>query len=411
MTQGVKPHNPPGEASPAHAVTSDEGRPIPVLIAAKAEVFSALKPLLAASGFDAVRGHEPGETVLALQTEPDTLLLAEAGAFGPELHHTFEELAQHCPRVRRVLLVEAGDLGKVSPTINAGLVHRLLLRPIGDDQVVEALRAQARHQNLANRTSELKALAAKKSHELDLAQRLLRLQRLAAVGTLAAGLAHEINNPLGSILAFAQILIREGKFTGEDLEALQFIEQGAVRCKRVIDAVVRFAHMANAPETDEPVRLAEVAEETAGLMKKELEGAGIETRLQIADPGLAVRGSLQSLLQLVQALVANAGEAIRSAERRGKIAISVFVRDNRACISVSDNGRGIAPELRDRIFEPFYTTKTEGEAIGLGLTTADRIAHLHGGLIEVESEPDRGSTFTVVLPGLDLGVREGNHND
>ena len=225
------------------------------------------------------------------------------------------------------------------------------------------------------------------------------------MGQLAAGLAHEINNPLGTILAFSQILIREQTLEGEDLEAVRYIEQGAIRCKRVIDAVVRFANQSSAPELRERIGLEEVAKETLILMQKQIEAASVTVELAAAQAP-EVLGTFQHLQQLTQALLTNAVEATAGRAEPGKILISTFVRGDRGCLAVRDNGRGVEHRLRDRIFEPFFTTKTEGEAAGLGLTTADHIAQIHGGLLEIDSEPDVGSTFTLVLPLLRDGDAE-----
>jgi two-component system NtrC family sensor kinase len=257
---------------------------------------------------------------------------------------------------------------------------------------------------------QLSELLARRTQELELAHRLLRLNRLTAVDQLAAGLAHEINNPLGTIMAFTQILIREGRLAGEDLEALRYIEQGALRCKRVIEAVVHHASQSTAPSTREPLPLNEVARATLALMRPQIDASGSVVQASLEQPSPEVIGTFQHLQRLTQILLTNALDATRGGGRRGDITLSIFARGEQACLSVRDNGRGIAPSLRERIFEPFFTTKLEGEAAGLGLATADRIAQSHGGTIELDSEPDLGSTFTLVLPILRAGEAEANEN-
>ena len=275
---------------------------------------------------------------------------------------------------------------------------------------MEASIEDADIRTLARRNEELAELLAARTKELDLASQLLRLNRLTAVDQLAAGLAHYVNNPLGTIIAFTQILIREGKLAGEELEALGFIEQAALRCKRVIEAVVHHASHSNAPLLQEALSLDEVARAALATLRPQIEASGSVVRASLELPSPAVLGTFHSLQRVVQILLSNALDATRGGGRRGDIMLSTFAREDRACLSVRDNGRGIATTLRDKIFEPFFTTKLEGEAAGLGLATADRIAQSHGGTIEVESEPDLGSTFTLVLPILRPGEAEARAN-
>lgn len=386
MTQGATQTTPPIPARPPPAVV--------VALGAKAELAEVAQGL-AAEGLRVVSCAGPAEVLEALPREPEAILLVEAKLL-PTAAEALAGVRERWPSVRRVLL--ADEASPLRAALNGGLVQRLLLRPIDTATLVASLKDEASQRHLAEEASELQAYAAKKTRELNLAQRLLRLQQMAAVGQLAGGLAHELNNPLGSILAFSQILIREGTIVGDDLEALQFIEQGAIRCKRVIDAVVRFAHQSPGGPP-ERLALAEVARETMALMRKPIEHSGASPTLEV-DASIAVAGSFQQLQQLTQALLMNALEAVAEKSREGRLTLRVFAREGKACLEVGDNGRGIHHSLRDRLFEPFYTTKIEGEAAGLGLTTAARIAQTHGGMIQVDSEPERGSTFTLVLPQL-----------
>ncbi len=264
---------------------------------------------------------------------------------------------------------------------------------------------------LAKENQQLRELLARRTHELELASRLLRLKRLTAVDQLAAGLAHEINNPLGTIMAFTQILIREGRIAGEDLEALRFIEQSALRCKRVIEAVVHHSSQSDgAAASQTAVPLDDLARTSLAMMRPQIDASGALVHVSLGTPSPRVLGTLSNLQRVVHVLLSNALDATRGAGRPCDIKLSTFARGDKACLSVRDNGRGIAAGLRDKIFEPFFTTKIEGEAAGLGLATADRIAQSHGGLIEVDSEPDLGSTFTLVLPILGQGEAEARAN-
>ena len=217
------------------------------------------------------------------------------------------------------------------------------------------------------------------------------------------GLAHEINNPLGSVLAFAQILLRESRLDPDAFEAVRYIETGARRCKRVIDALVRFSHQSTAPPLQERVDLAEVACEAWELAKRDFPETSIEFKLSLEQPGPMAFGIYLELQQLARALLTNAVEAMVAIRGQRRLTLAVFQRGETACLSVRDTGHGIAANLREKIFDPFFTTKAqgEGEVAGLGLTTAYRIARSHQGTIELHSEPMQGSTFTLVLPLFD----------
>jgi len=196
--------------------------------------------------------------------------------------------------------------------------------------------------------------------------------------------------------------LRDGRLSTEDIEAVALIEQSAQRCKRVIEAVVKFGVPSHAEPTD--VDLGELAQETQALLLPDLRHASVAVETAFETPAPVVHGSFQELEQIVSALLRNAIESFDSpsgskSEQR-RIKLSVFSRQQQACLSVADNGRGIAPEVRDRIFDPFFSTKPEGAGAGLGLTIAERIAQTHGGELDIASEPGVGTTVTLFLPRL-----------
>ncbi|MEB2345405.1 MAG: ATP-binding protein [Deltaproteobacteria bacterium] len=238
--------------------------------------------------------------------------------------------------------------------------------------------------------------------------RLLTSARLAAVGDLAAGIAHEINNPLAYInanlralrdqwltLAEAWQMERE-KPRLEDvfedgLDMLDESLEGVDRTAAIVRDVRAFSHAgAGARERLEPHAL-------------------VERALRVADPHLrrratvvrelgpvpCVEGVRRELEQVLLNLVLNAAQALAE---EGTIRVRTVLRGEEVVISVADDGCGIAPELLERIFDPFFTTRPAGEGTGLGLSISHEIVRRHGGRIEVRSEPGRGSEFLVLLP-------------
>ncbi|HUB08575.1 MAG TPA: ATP-binding protein [Myxococcales bacterium] len=375
-----------------------EPSPRILLLDDEPHVLKALERALVSEAFE-VRFTTDADTALALlAAAPADVVVSDYRMPRVDGVTFLERVREQAPQARRVLLTGHADIQAIADAINHGAIHRLLLKPWDHLDLVVALREESRQGRLSERADELRRLADRKANELELARRLLRVQRLAAVGQLAAGLAHEINNPLGTILAFSQILLRDQRLVPENLEAVQFIEQAAQRCRRVIDAVVKFGVPSSAAPGE--VKIDDLIRETVGLLEPEIRRANAALKIDVESPTPATRGSFQELEQVVTALLRNALEALPGPSGERSIALRGFRRGGLACLSVHDSGRGIALEIRDRIFDPFFSTKAEGEAAGLGLTIAERIAQTHGGQLELVSEPGGGTTATLSLPEL-----------
>ncbi len=370
--------------------------PSVLLLDDELHVLRALERSLMSEGFRVSAATDADAAFRFLGEQPIDVVVSDY-----RMPHTdgvtfLEEIRRRRPEARRVLLTGQADIHAIADAINQGAIHRLLFKPWDHLDLVTALRDESQQGRLAERAEALRRVADRRTHELGLARRLLQVQRMAAVGQLAAGIAHEINNPLGTILAFSQILLREGRLSSEDVEAVGFIEQSAQRCKRVIEAVVKFG----VPVKGEPseVKLEDLARETQALLQADLRRAAVEVEDAFESPPPLIWGSFQELQQIVSALLRNAIEAFDDATTDRRITLSVTSRDQLACLSVGDNGRGIAPEVRDRVFDPFFSTRPEGDGAGLGLTIAERIAQTHGGQIEIASELGVGTTVTLALP-------------
>jgi two-component system NtrC family sensor kinase len=228
--------------------------------------------------------------------------------------------------------------------------------------------------------------------EREVTRRLFHAEKMSAVGQLAGGVAHEINNPLGGILAFAQLMSREDR-SAEDLESLRLIQDAAVRAKRIVESLLRFSRR---PQDEEkgPVDLARVADDALFLLQSQLKAGKFEV-LRRFEPASAL-GNANQLQQIFVNLVVNALQAMDGA---GQLTVSVGpAAPGRVRLAVTDTGPGVRPEIAKRIFEPFFTTKPEGQGTGLGLSICYQIAEEHGGAIRVEPAPGRGANFVVELP-------------
>jgi len=235
--------------------------------------------------------------------------------------------------------------------------------------------------------------------ERRMAGQLLRNERIVAVGLLAAGLAHEINNPLGVICCYAELLAA----SQQDAQAqadLAIILRHTEQARRVVRDLLDFARPR--PASTGPSDLAAAASATVDVLQPRARAHKARLTLNAA-PGLPpVRVGSDALEHILTNLVMNALDAVDGLEaktgRPGEVRVAVDAGDDCAFITVSDNGPGIALEHLDRVFDPFFTTKEVGKGTGLGLAVIYGLTRDLGGGIEVESTPDHGAVFRVRLP-------------
>jgi signal transduction histidine kinase len=218
-------------------------------------------------------------------------------------------------------------------------------------------------------------------------ERLVHSEKLAGIGRLAAGVAHEINNPLGVILGYTRLLQKRADPAIAD--DLRIIEDETLRCREIVEGLLDLSRpMAAALQ---PVELRELADEVLARLRE----ARLLDGVQVAVEGAAAtRGHAPKLRQVLFNLVRNAAEA---AGAGGRVEIRLAGDGQSAEASVSDSGPGLSPEARTRLFEPFFTTKDHGT--GLGLAVSQAIARAHRGSIEVDEAPAGGARFTLRLPG------------
>jgi signal transduction histidine kinase len=223
--------------------------------------------------------------------------------------------------------------------------------------------------------------------------RLTEAERMAAVGGLAAGLAHEIRNPLAAIVNAATLLEDEETLTAEERASiLQAVKTEARRLNNTLSDFLLFARPRELQRRLGDVR--EVVEHVASLLQDERNRpGGVQVDVQI-DPTLPPFAfDPDQLTQVLWNIALNGLEAMGGG---GRLALNVGRQNGEVLITVADTGRGIPPDERWRIFEPFYSKKPGGT--GLGLACAQRIVSAHGGRIDVESMPEQGSRFTICLP-------------
>lgn len=232
------------------------------------------------------------------------------------------------------------------------------------------------------------------TEERKVADHLGRTEKLAAIGELVAGVAHELNNPLTGISTFAQLLL-EDKLQGEQLESVNLIKREADRAIGVIRDLLLFARKTDA--RDVPVDINTIVRHTVRLRALASRTTGIEVHTHLDESNPKVRGDEQKLQQVLLNLLVNAESALRDARVR-HLSLITQRKNGAVSIVVSDTGHGMSPSVSERVFEPFFTTKPPGEGTGLGLSVSYGIIQAHQGSISVESTEDIGTTFTISLP-------------
>ena len=272
-----------------------------------------------------------------------------------------------------------------------GVVVIAAVRDITERKRIEA-ELRSLNEDLARKREEAERAA------LALAAR--RAEKLAALGTLAAGLAHELNNPIGIMSSRIEVMIMEGEslppHVREDLEVLHRQTQ---RVARITQGLLTFARTSAGERT--PVDVNHIVRETLLLAENQIAKGGVKVTSDLAPDLPAILGDADTLQQVMLNLVTNARDAL---EAGGEIRIVTRRRETDRMIElvVADTGRGIAPEDLTRIFDPFFTTKPSGTGLGLSLTHG--IVREHGGTIDVESAPGRGTRFILAFPALVPGM-------
>lgn len=239
----------------------------------------------------------------------------------------------------------------------------------------------------------LLALIEDTSEERRMQQQLVQSGKLAAIGELAAGVAHEINNPLFAILGLTEFLLKEAEPGSKAVQRLELIQQTGLEIKEIVRALLDFARE-NAEERH-VVPLEEVAQSTVDLVRRTNAHKGVELLDNYDGSAAPVSASPNQLKQIFLNLIANARQAMPNG---GTVQVDVRREGDWVIASVNDDGPGIEAPVLERIFEPFFTTKRLTGGTGLGLSVSLGIAEAHGGTLTASSEPGCGATFTLRLP-------------
>ena len=298
-------------------------------------------------------------------------------------HHTVER-AVHLPDSDAVVVIACDDTSlhtDASPALQ--LAHRALYQ-------LDTARQRAR---MREQLAELRAAVEERE------AMLVQSDKLASLGQLAAGMVHEINNPLTSIIAYSDFLAKRAatRQDTEDVERLRRIGESAQRMLRLSRDIVSYARPSSSSTTQQPVVLSSVVEQALAFCDHLLEEAGVSVDRSFGDGVLPVRGHPEQLAQVFVNLVTNACHAMPQRGGRLQITTELSPDEARVRVIVADNGHGITREHLARVFQPFFTTKDEKHGTGLGLVIVKRIIESHGGRVDVESD-SAGTRFIISLP-------------
>jgi two-component system NtrC family sensor kinase len=225
-------------------------------------------------------------------------------------------------------------------------------------------------------------------------QELLHKEKLASVGQLSAGVAHEINNPLASILLFSEMMYKDCEENDPRRNDLEMIINETKRCKIIVADLLNFARQQEVMAQD--THLPELLNQTIDLVSHLPSYKGVEIKRHYSSEVSTIQGDPEQLQQVFTNLLNNAAEAM---PKGGTIAVDLCkVNRDSVEVRITDTGAGIPPENMSQLFTPFFTTKGPGKGTGLGLSISYGIIKMHRGQIQVQSQEGQGTTFAVILP-------------
>ena len=397
------------------------------------EVLKSFKRLFHREGLEVMTAEDSVQALELLKRYPVQLVVSDQRMPGTNGIEFLSQVRERYPEVIRVLLTGYADLDAATGAINRGQVFRFLQKPWDDvdlrdtvyralayhDLRVENQRLQelTRRQNLELKelNSSLEAKVEERTRELsdsvarfreanarlqETQEQLIQSQKMASLGLLAAGVAHELNNPLSAVLAYTQLLLQELPAHEPAHADLHEVEEAALRCKKIVEDLRLFSRQSHGGES-QPLDLNQVIESALRLVAHPFSLAKVQLEPDLEKELPWIAGSRNRLQSVFLNLFTNAQAAMPEG---GTLLVKTRTRrkEGQLEVVVADTGIGIPAENLPRIFDPFFTTKPEGHGTGLGLSVSYGIVQEHGGTIAVESTVGRGTKFTLRFPAAML---------
>lgn len=294
------------------------------------------------------------------------------------------------PLVLNEKLLGVINLGKKSNLKRYSAVDSQFLKTLKNQSTIaisNSLLYENMEEQVRQRTKEL----------VEVQKQLVRAEKLATMGTLAGGVAHEINNPLTAVLTNVQMLLASQEF---DKESLELIEEATKRCRTIVQKLMAYAKKPMETSQMSRIDLAKALKNVTTFLAYQLEQDNIKITADTNSHSYWVMGNTNELEQVITNILINARDAIKQVKRSGEVSVSIAENGKWIKMEIRDDGSGMPQEVASKIFDPFFTTKDVGKGLGLGLSICQSIIEKHKGVIKVSSEVDRGSVFTVQLPKM-----------
>jgi two-component system NtrC family sensor kinase len=382
---------------------------------------SNLQLLLQSEGYTVSAAADGREGITCLQQEPYDVVITDIMMEGVNGFQVMEYIAANTPETMVIVITGYASTESATEALRKG-AYDYIAKPFEVEMVLFSLeralekvrlqREVTRHTEelearVAERTKALAEMNQKLEHslvELKSAQeQLIQTEKLSALGELISGFAHEINNPLTSVVGYAELLAESEDCPPDVCSGLEKICQEAVRCHHIVQNLLSFARKKK-PEKDY-IDLTTLCLKTIDLLAYQFRVNNITTVTHFAERLPWTMADNHQIQQVLVNILSNAYHAMADYQGKGQLTIATAYDETWLYIKITDTGPGIASENLRRIFNPFYTTKEKGT--GLGLSLSYGLIKEHGGEITVTSPAGEGATFTIALPIIDEPVAEG----
>ena len=383
-------------ARPPHLLLVDDE---PVILQILRAVFAAEPVRLSACA-------DGASAAALIAGDPVDLLITDKNL--PDLSgiELMRRLKQQDPLAEAILITGYASVDTAVDALALGAFD-YLRKPLDDvfDVRRKAQRALER-QRMARENRQLLADLQRKNAELEAAlaetralqSELIQSEKLAGIGTLAAGIAHEVSSPLFGVLGLAEAILEEDELPVVRSHAREIVEYSE-NIRHIVQELTSYARSSDLDDEEQTADVALALDDAQRLLSRTATLGGVELRLEV-EPGLRARIRGTELQQVLLNLIKNAAEAVVEHRPEGErwVEVAAWSEGGLALLRVHDNGPGIAPARLRQVFDPFFTTKPPGRGTGLGLNVVYRIVTRNSGQVDVDSPPGEGARFRVRLP-------------
>lgn len=374
-----------------------------------------LKLLLGHEGYTVTTAANGTEGVTCLQDTTFDLVITDIKMAGLSGFDVMEYIATRSPETPVIVItgyastpsaVEAlrkGAYDYISKPFEVEMIKISIERALEKGRLQRELKRHMEdlERRVAERTRALEVMNEKLNHSLEQLKatqdQLIQTEKLSALGELISGFAHELNNPLTSVLGYAELLSRSAACPERSGPMVEKIRQEAMRCHQIVKNLLGFARKQK-PEK-KLVNVNTVCSKVLDLLTYQFKVNNVTVVQEFTASLPKLMADEHQLQQVLVNILTNAYQALSKSQRSGQVTVTTTYDASQVSIRIADNGPGMAPEVRHRIFDPFFTTKEAGT--GLGLSLSYGIIKEHGGEITVDSVPHTGTTFTILLPRTD----------